>query len=99
MPGVQETIVRDHCVDRFIEYSRVKRPDRDAIRSKILDMVKKSKRVVLKPGYRANNVIKNGFRVSTFKRYSDWIFVLDTEGSVVTCYPSSALKWAEVAEN
>lgn len=95
--------VTDHCVERFVERTSQKSTQAIPIsddrarrsRSKILEMVSKSTPVVLKPGYRANNVLHNGLRTSLFLRYSDWIFVLDKGmTTVITCYPSSALRWA-----
>lgn len=98
--------VTDHCVERFVERTtQGKKPiiisadKARKTRTKILEMVGKSTQVQLKPGYRANNIIQNGMRGSVFVRFSDWIFVLDPRmTTVITCYPSSALRWANTIQ-
>lgn len=85
--------ISDHCVQQFLTKSRAKK-SKDEARAKIQEMLSKSTPVALKSGYRANNILLNGFRGSKFRRFSDWLFVLDEECSVViTCYPSAGIKW------
>lgn len=98
--------ITDHCVQKFIERSSPKSSKLivaasvDRVRktkTKIWEMLSKATPVQLKPGYRANNVLTNGLRHSVFMRYNDWILVLDHDmTTVVTCYPSSALRWVNI---
>lgn len=96
--------VTDHCVEQFIKRTTQGRPLLEIseykarkTRVKILEMVKKSTQVELKPGYRASNVVLNGMRHSIFMRFNDWVFVLDPKfTTVITCYPSSALRWINI---
>lgn len=95
--------VTDHCVERFVERTTqgkkgvISEYKASKTRARILEMVRKSTQVELKSGYRVNNIIKNDMRNSVFLRYSDWIFVLDPRvTTVITCYPSSSLRWCVV---
>ncbi len=91
---VKPKTISVHCLDRFMEHSGSK--DRLKAADKIGQMVIKSEPIQLKPQYRANQIVKNSFRLCLYRRYNDWVFVLTEDGlEVVTCYPAGHLRWCK----
>lgn len=85
--------ITQHCFERFTE--RAKRGDRDPARAtvKILDMLSKAERVRLKARYRVSQLLRHDFRLMSYLKFDNWIFVLDDEENVVTCYQGQQFKW------
>ena len=85
--------ITQHCYERFTE--RAKRGDRDPARAavKILDMLSKAEPVQLKKKYRATALLRNGLRLVSYLKFDNWIFVLDEEQNVMTCYQGQQFRW------
>lgn len=85
--------ITQHCFERFTE--RAKRSDRDPARAtvKILDMLSRAERVRLKARYRVSQLLRHDFRLMSYLKFDNWIFVLDDEENVVTCYQGQQFKW------
>ncbi len=89
--------VSEHAVDKFM--LRSGRKKKAGIEAKLLDMLAMAEKVVLKPGYRATQILKYKFKECLYFRYSDWILVVDEESQVVvTCYRSGELRWTTEAK-
>ncbi len=85
--------ITQHAFERFTE--RAKRSDCDPQRAtaKILDMLTKAEGVRLKPQYRVSQLLRHDFRMMTYRKFDNWIFVLDEEENVVTCYQGQQYRW------
>jgi len=85
--------IKSHCLERFMQRSGSK--DSAKAGKKLLEMLAKSEPIDLKPQYRANQIVmRQGFRLCQYRRFNDWVFVLDEAGqSALTCYPAGQLRW------
>lgn len=85
--------ITQHCFERFTE--RAKRADIDPARAtmKILDMISKAEPVRLKKQYRASQLLRNGLRLVSYLKFDNWIFVVDEDQNVMTCYQGQQFKW------
>lgn len=97
MCNVESVAVSEHCAQKFMQRSRWAKPNAKKAKAKVLKMLSQANKVLLKPGYRVNCLLRHKFKDQEFYQFNDWIFVVDPhEQQVVTCYPASGMRWARV---
>jgi len=85
--------ITQHCYERFTERAAHANLDPERATVKILEMIEKAEPVKLKKQYRVAQLLRNNLRLVSYLRFANWIFVLDENENVMTCYQGQQFRW------